>query len=237
MQFRTRRKAQIWHTLTFVVAAFAVILQLVLEIEAARRLDLSTQIIRFCSYLTIWFNALIAGTCVVLAVNPLHDGRAWRALRLDAVVIGVGAGIVHWFLLRPLVDLHGAYYLADKLMHIAVPLLTLVGWLIFGPRNRVDRADVCAFFVVPGVWLAYTLIRGPIVGWYPYPFIDVGLHGYAVVGAISVAIGALLSALAAGALWLDRRLDVGNLFEPDSCASGDGANPPRAERGAHTRPF
>jgi hypothetical protein len=219
MRLRARRHAQIWHALTFAVAAGALTLQLVLvvrghqhlgdslpEIEAAGRPDLGTRLVRFCSYLTIWFNVMIAGTCARLVVEPLHDGRVWRALRLDAVVIGVGGAIVHWILLRPLLDLHGADYLADKLLHVAVPLMSAVGWLIFGPRNRVNQADLVGFFVVPVAWLGYTLTRGAVTSWYPYPFIDVGRHGYARVGATAVALTALLSGLAAGAMWLDRRL-------------------------------
>jgi hypothetical protein len=219
MRLRTHRRAQIWHAVTFGTAAFAVILQLVLvvrghqhlgdslpAIEGAGAPDLSTRLVRFYSYLTIWFNVLVAGTSAMLAVNPLRDGRVWRALRLDAVVIAVGGGLVHWFLLRPLLDLHGADYLADKLLHVAVPLIVLVGWLVFGPRDRVDGADVLAFLIVPVVWLAYTLVRGAIVNWYPYPFIDVGLHGYAVVAATCLAIATLMCGLAASAMWLDHRL-------------------------------
>ncbi len=219
MSLQGRRNARIWHALTFTAAAFALILQLALvlqgrphlgdslpEIEAAGRPDLGTRLVRFCSYLTIWFNVMVAGTCAVLAVNPVHDGRLWRGLRLNAVVVGVVGGIVHWFLLRPLLDLHGADYIADKLLHVVVPLLTTVGWLVFGPRGRVDRNDLFAFLVVPLVWLAYTLVRGAIVDWYPYPFIDVGQHGYAVVGATCLAIATLMFGLAAGGMWLDRRL-------------------------------
>jgi hypothetical protein len=28
------------------------------------------------------------------------------------------------------------------------------------------------------LWIAYTLIRGALVGWYPYPFLDVEEIGY-----------------------------------------------------------
>lgn len=219
MRLEPRRDAQGWHAFTFVVAAGAVVLQLVLVIqghqhlgdslpgiEGAGRPELGTRLVRFWSYLTIWFNVLVAGTSAGLAVDPGRDGRVWRALRLDAVVIAVGGGIVHWFLLRPILDLHGADYLADKLLHVAVPLLALVGWLVFGPRDRVDGADLLNFLVVPCVWLAYTLIRGAVVGWYPYPFIDVGLHGYTVVGATVLAIALFLFGLAVAAMWLDRRL-------------------------------
>jgi hypothetical protein len=219
MRHPARGTARIWHAFTFALAAFAVILQLVLviqghqhlgdswpEIELTGRPDLGTRLVRFWSYLTIWFNVMVAGTSAVLAVNPNHDGRVWRALRLDAVVIAVAGGIIHWFLLRPLLDLQGADYLADKLLHVAVPAVAAIGWLIFGPRKRIDGTDLLAFLVVPCVWLAYTLIRGSLVSWYPYPFIDVGLHGYAIVSATCVAIATLMFALAAAAMWLDGRL-------------------------------
>lgn len=38
MKLRARRNAQIWHTLTFAVAAFAVILQLVLVLQGHQHL-------------------------------------------------------------------------------------------------------------------------------------------------------------------------------------------------------
>jgi hypothetical protein len=211
------RHAHVWHAVTFGVAAFALVLQFVLVVQGVRPLagaeletgawtDLGTRLIRFFSFLTIWFNLMIAGTTAVLAIDPTHDGRVWRALRLDAVVIGVVGGVVHWFLLRPILDLHGANYVADKLLHIATPSLTLIGWLLFGPRGRIEVRDLFAFLVAPLVWLAYTLIRGAITGWYPYPFIDVGKHGYAVVGLVCLTITSTMITLAIAGMWLDRRL-------------------------------
>jgi len=215
----TSRRAQAWHALTFAVAAGAVILQLWLvvrggqhlgdslpEIEMVGRPDLATRLVRFCSFLTIWFNVLVAGTSAFLAVNPTRDGRVWRALRLDAVVIAVAGGIVHWFLLRPLLDLHGLDYVADKLLHIVVPVMALIGWVVFGPRDRIDRFDLLTFLVVPVVWLAYTFVRGAIVDWYPYPFLDVNQHGYVAVGAICFVIALSMFGLAAAGMWLDARL-------------------------------
>jgi hypothetical protein len=54
--------------------------------------------------------------------------------------------------------------------------------------------------------MAYTLVRGAFVEWYPYPFIDVHLHGYAYVAGTSVGVAALLLGLAALLAWLDPRL-------------------------------
>ncbi|KQY63576.1 Pr6Pr family membrane protein [Nocardioides sp. Root140] len=207
------RSASAWHLLTAVVTTAALVLQLVLIVQGNAVLDeteqpdLGTRLIRFVSYLTIWSNALVAWSSATLVRDPFRDGGpAWRALRLNAVVLCLGGGIVHFFLLRPILDLHGADWLADKLLHVVVPLLATIGWLAFGPRGRIGR--LVPFLVLPVFWLVYTLVRGPFANWYPYPFIDVDEHGYAVVLANCAGVTVLMLALFAGALWLDRRLPV-----------------------------
>lgn len=205
-------RARTFHLVTFLVAAFAVGLQLVLVwqghnvLDETNRPDLDTRLIRFASYLTIWSNVLVAWSTATLAFGRDRDTPVWRALRLNAVVICFGGGVVHFFALRPLLDLHGADLLADKLLHVVVPLLAVVGWLVFGPRGRATRADVGPFLVLPLAWLAYTLVRGAVVDWYPYPFLDVNEHGYAVVALNCLVVAGLMLALAYGAVRLDARL-------------------------------
>ncbi len=205
-------RARWFHLLTFVVAAGAVVLQLVLVVQGGRvldetsRPDLTTRLVRFASYLTIWSNVLVAWSAATLALGRDRDTRLWRALRLDAVVICFGGGLVHFVALRPLLDLDGADLVADKLLHTVVPLLAVIGWVVFGPRERATRADLLPFLVVPAGWLVYTLVRGAFVDWYPYPFIDVVEHGYGevlgnVLGVTCVMLGSALVAVAA-----DRRL-------------------------------
>lgn len=203
---------RMFHLVTFVVAAFAVVLQLVLVLQGhnvldeENRPDTGTRFVRFLSYLTIWSNVLVAWSTLTLALGTDRDTRVWRALRLDAVVICFGGGVVHFFLLRPLLDLEGWDLAADKLLHLVVPILALVGWLAFGPRGRASSTDLVPFLVVPVGWLVYTLVRGAFVDWYPYPFIDVGEHGYGVVALNCVGISALMLLLAWGAVRLDARL-------------------------------
>lgn len=202
--------ARAFHLVTALVAGFAVVLQLVLVVQGNAILDqtdppgLGTRIVRFASYLTIWSNVLVAVVAATLAMDPRRDGRVWRALRLDAVVICVGGGVVHFFLLRPLLDLSGADALADTLLHVVVPLLAALGWVLFGPRGRIARPDIVAFLVVPVFWLGYTLVRGAFVDWYPYPFIDVLENGYPQVLLTCVGVAALMGGLAVLARWLDR---------------------------------
>jgi hypothetical protein len=127
-------------------------------------------------------------------------------LRLNGLAIVFGGGVVHFFLLRPLLDLGGADLLADRLLHLVVPLLAVAGWLVAGPRGRVHRDDLGPFLVLPLVWIAYTLVRGAVVDWYPYPFIDVGEHGYAAVALNCADVAALMLALLFLAVVVDRRL-------------------------------
>ena len=58
----------------------------------------------------------------------------------------------------------------------------------------------------PVAWLVYTLVRGAVTGFYPYPFLDVDERGYAAVAVACVAIAVLFVALAALAWKVDGRL-------------------------------
>ena len=205
-------RARAFHLLTFLVTAFGLGLQLVLVIQGHRVLDeqhppdLATRLVRYCSYLTIWANALVAWSTLTLALGRDRDTRVWRALRLDAVVLILLAGVVHFFFLRPLLDLHGWDLVADRTLHMVVPAFAVVGWLVLGPRGRASRADLGPFLVIPIGWLAYTLVRGALVSWYPYPFIDVDAHGYGPVLLNCLGVAALTLVFAVGAVWLDPRL-------------------------------
>jgi hypothetical protein len=205
-------RARVFHLVTFLVTAFALVLQLVLVIQGHRvldehnRPDLATRLVRYCSYLTIWANALVAWSTLSLALGRDRDTRWWRALRMDAVVLILLAGVVHFFLLRPLLDLRGWDLVADRSLHMVVPVLAVAGWLAFGPRGRVSTSDLVPFLVLPVGWLGYTLVRGAFVSWYPYPFIDVGEHGYAVVLLNCAGVSALMLAIAWATVVVDRRL-------------------------------
>jgi len=205
-------RARMFHLVTFLVAAFALVFQFVLVakgnavLDESARPDAATRVVRYFSYLTIWSNLLVAWSALTLALGRDRDTPWWRALRLNAVALIALAGIVHFLFLRPLLDLHGSNWVADKLLHVVVPIIAVAGWAFFGPRGRAAVSDLPRFLVVPVVWIAYTLVRGAFVDWYPYPFIDVDLHGYAVVALNAAGISAILLVLAFGAIWLNRKL-------------------------------
>ena len=103
-----------WHSLVAVVAAAALLLQLVLVVQGGRVLDeqsvppLEVRLGRLVSYFTVQSNLLVALAAAHLARHRGRDGTAWTVLRLDAVVGITLTGLVHFVLLRPLLDLQGA---------------------------------------------------------------------------------------------------------------------------------
>jgi hypothetical protein len=143
---------------------------------------------------------------VQLAGDPLRDGRWWRPVRTAALVGITVTGLVHFVLLRPLLDLQGASWVADKMLHLLVPVLAAVGWLVAGPRPRAPWRDALTALVWPVAWLVWTLVVGAVSGWYPYPFLDVGAEGAGSVAVTCVGVTVLFLALAGALSWLDRRM-------------------------------
>ena len=209
---RSTAAARVFHGLTALVAAFALVAQVVLTATGSATLvevdppGLAERLFHLVSYFTILSNALVLGTTAAAARDPRVDGPVWRVLRLDAVVAITITGVVHWFLLRPLLDLSGWSYAVDTLLHVVVPLLAVLGWVLFGPRRRVTGRVVLLALLYPCVWLAYTLAVGALTGWYPYPFLDVGENGAAAVTVAALGIAVFLFGLSALVWRLDRVL-------------------------------
>ena len=213
-------RARAWHGLTAVVTLAALGLQLALVLEGSAVLvdddppSLGVRLARFIAYFTIQSNLLVAVATVVLTRDPLRDGAAFRALRLAGTVGITVTGLVHFLLLRPLLDLHGASWVADKMLHLAVPLLAVVGWFALGPRPRVDGRAIAVAFAWPIAWLGVTLSVGGATGWVPYPFLDFREEGWAHVLVVCLGITVLFAALIAGFRWADRRLTASRQPEP-----------------------
>ncbi|QKE84919.1 Pr6Pr family membrane protein [Arthrobacter sp. NEB 688] len=221
----TLARARQLHLVVAVVATTALVLQAVLVVTGASVLaetevpPLATRLGRLVSYFTIQSNLLVAVTAWQLWRDPLRDGRWWRPVRLAALVGITVTGLVHFVLLRPLLDLEGANWVADKLLHLAVPLLALLAWALAGPRPRATWRAALEALVWPVAWTVWTLVVGALSGWYPYPFLDHRENGVGPVVVAVVGITVLFLLLFAGAVALDRRLRP----VPDAGGAGDAA--------------
>ena len=208
----TVSRARAVHVVSAVAAVAALLLQTVLVITGASVLaetdvpPLATRLGRLVSYFTIQSNVLVAVTAVQLAGDPVRDGRWWRPVRLAAVVGITVTGLVHFVLLRPLLDLEGPNALADSLLHLVVPVVAVAGWVLAGPRPRWSRRDAGLALLWPLLWLGWTLVVGALSGWVPYPFLDVEAEGATAVAVTCAGVTVLFLLFLAALVALDRRL-------------------------------
>lgn len=149
-------------------------------------------------YFTILSNLFVALTMGAVAFRP-GSWLASPSLRGCATTAIVLVGLGYHLLLRALWDPQGWQWLADNLLHYAVPVAALAYWLSFPPSRATLSARVPLLWAAyPVAYLVYALIRGELLGSYPYPFIDVSELGYA--GVLGNAAGLLLGFVAMGAL-------------------------------------
>ncbi|WP_020391571.1 Pr6Pr family membrane protein [Kribbella catacumbae] len=205
------KAGRVWFGVTAAVVVLGIVIQLFVSGtstggEGFYR-DNPERVLNVFSFFTIQSNLLLGGTCLLLALQAGNQDSAWfKTLRLNGVLCIAVTGIVYHLVLADIDDLSGWAWVANLIVHTIAPLLGVLGWLFFGPRRRTDGRIVSWSLVFPLLWLAFTLIRGEGTGFYPYPFVDVGEHGYGRVLLNCLFVALLFLALAAGATLLDRRL-------------------------------
>jgi hypothetical protein len=170
-------------SLAAVIAAlgwFGLILQFYLAMEY-RRIPLPEAIINFFSFYTILSNILVAicFTCIFLNLKGriaefFTSQQAQCAMTVYIVIVGVIYNVV----LRGLIHPRGWAQVVDELLHLVIPALTLVYWLVFSPKSNLSWRDIYAWTIFPIIYFFYTFIHGAVSGFYPYPFVDVHVLGY-----------------------------------------------------------
>ncbi len=140
------------------------------------------------AYFTFVSGLLAAATSAVLAWRPQIRSAAFHALRLAGVVCVIITGGVFNLLLRGDDVLRGVQFFNDTVLHLIVPVLVPLVWLVFGPHGRIGGRAMLLSLLVPLAWLGATLARGPALDWYPYEILDVPRMGYAGVGVYLVSI-------------------------------------------------
>jgi hypothetical protein len=94
-------------------------------------------------------------------------GRASMAGSITLVMV------FYHFMLAPNYQFEGGLLVSNILMHYIAPLLYLVWWAVFSSHGTLRLRNV-PVMLLPGIlYVVYSLVRGAIVGEYPYDIIDV----------------------------------------------------------------
>ncbi len=209
-----QRGARTFHWITALLGTAALVTQLTMTIRGidvlgagtAQLAPTGTRVLRFFSYFTIQSNLLVIVSAVSLALQPARDGGFWRVVRLGGLLGITVTFFVYLVALLPILNLTGISLITDRIFHIVIPILAVGGWVLFGPRPRIDMRSVWWVLAWPVAYIVYILIFGDTTGWYHYPFVNVTDHGYPLVIVNGLIIAALVFAVALAYRWLDRRL-------------------------------
>lgn len=203
-----RRWSRPWFAATAACVLAGIVIQLVISWRTPGFFGGSplNRALNVFAFFTIQSNVLVGVTCGLLAVRP-RASRVFAVLRLTSLVGITVTFVVFHVVLSRLLDLDTWAQAANQLQHTVVPVLAVVGWLVFGPRGLTSPRVARLTVVFPLLFVVFTMVRGPLAShWYPYPFVDVTALGYARVAVNGLWVALLFIGVAAGATWLDRRL-------------------------------
>lgn len=169
---------------------------------------------RFFAYFTIQSNLIgVAAFAWVIARRNQPRSRGLESFRgASAAYLTVTFTVV--ILLLQSADVGLAVSWVDFVLHKLFPVVVVLDWLIDPPAVRLGWRDAVSWTVYPIVWVILALIRGAIDGWYPYPFLDPGVGGYAPVAAVIVAITIGFLIVAAIYIWLGNTRARSAVVEP-----------------------
>lgn len=157
-------------------------------------------LVNFFSFFTVLTNTLVAVVLTCVATRQPSKGRTfflqpWVTSGITVSIIVVG--VAYNLLLRQLWQPQGLQWLANELLHDVMPVLFTLYWWFCVPKGSLRVGHIGVWVLYPVLYFAYTLLRGHLLGVYPYPFIDVEKLGYAqaFINACGVLAGFVLVAL------------------------------------------
>lgn len=197
----TNNRKQIVHPLvSYLRIGFGVLALAAIGAQIIQTIQHGNSVVNFFSFFTIESNLLAALVLLVVGFGGLAGARARRTfafIRGGATLYMVITGIVFALLLAGLEQrLQVTLPWVNSVLHYVMPVVLLVDWLLFPPNFTFKFRQAVLWLAFPLVYLIYTLIRGPLVGWYPYPFLDVSQVGWTSVVIMSIAIAIGAAALA-----------------------------------------
>ena len=165
--------------------------------------------VNFFSYFTNLSNIFAAVVFIIGAISLLTYRKPTPRddlIRGAAVVAMAVVGVVFSLLLRN-EDLGTLLPWVNFVLHYLMPVVVVVEWLVQPPKSKISFRQTLYWLIYPLLYVVYSLIRGTIVGFYAYPFLNPAkIGGYGVVALYCVGIFVLFLVFSVVFQWLGNRL-------------------------------
>jgi hypothetical protein len=153
----------------------------------------------YFSYFTIQTSLLAIVTLSVagwFAWTGRTETRVMNIVRLSTVTFTIVVTLVYNMLLRGLPDAveDGDYVwpiLPNEILHVWAAVFMLIDWILSSRRINLRIRTIFWVLVFPLAWLVYSIIRGLMVDWWPYWFINPN-EPAGVTGMLTYIVGIML---------------------------------------------
>jgi hypothetical protein len=153
--------------------AFAALVIVAITTQLIDSIRAGKNIVNFFSFFTIESNILAAVLLLILGIAGLAGVKKslFEYMRGAAVLYMTMTGVIYIILLSADQSTLLLPWV-NKVLHYVMPVAVLIDWLVNPPLQRISYKKALTWLTFPLIYLVYSFIRGPLVGWYPYPFID-----------------------------------------------------------------
>ncbi|MGH8952460.1 MAG: Pr6Pr family membrane protein [Acidimicrobiia bacterium] len=162
---------------------------------------------QFFSLFTVLSNLVAIAVLVMLAWRPDRGRGAGFIIFRGAVTVymAVTGGSYALILVPDVIPAGLSEPWVDWCLLLVGPIAVAIDWALQPPSLPLPAQAVAIWLVFPAVYLVYTLTRGEVLGWYPYPFLDPGRSGYGAIGVWSAVVLTVVLGLGYVARWWANR--------------------------------
>lgn len=159
--------------------------------------------VNFLSFFTILCNILAGSVLLAGSLGSIGKKtvpRWYDMARGAATVYMITVGLVFAVLLANY-EVQLTLPWVNIILHYLIPVAMALDWLFNPSHSKISLRQTWPWLIFPIAYVVYSLIRGSITGWYPYPFLNpetaggyVGIFAYSVGIALTVFAGCALVA-------------------------------------------
>ena len=158
--------------------------------QLALQFEYQQSIVNFFSFFTNLSNILAGFVLLYGAVLSIQNktSKAYDIVRGASVVYMAVVGVVFSLLLSG-AELGILQPWVNTVLHYIMPVVVVAYWFINPPKNKIATKTIGYWLIFPAAYLFYSLVRGAIVNWYPYPFLNPAQDGgYGTVALYSLLV-------------------------------------------------